>query len=182
KCVPVPCRFDAGAKLSRIASRVEQATHDAYDWQEYFIPELGGELAARATGALIGFEFDERPAAMTAGGVTFSVYEQRACFEWFKLKLSCYLDGGSLVTEFHYDPERFAEAQIKSLAGQFVTLVKSAVRHPEATVSELETLDSLERQRLLFEFNDTARDYPQDRCLHQLFEEQAERTPGNVAV
>src|SRR5208282_1763604 len=35
---------------------------------------------------------------------------------------------------------------------------------------------------LLVEFNDTKTDYPKDKCLHQLFEEQVQRTPDNVAV
>jgi non-ribosomal peptide synthetase component F len=39
-----------------------------------------------------------------------------------------------------------------------------------------------ERHQLLVEWNNTACDYPADRCVHQLFEEQAERTPESVAV
>jgi non-ribosomal peptide synthetase component F len=35
---------------------------------------------------------------------------------------------------------------------------------------------------VLVEFNDTEADYPREKCIHQLFEEQVERTPNNVAV
>jgi non-ribosomal peptide synthetase component F len=34
----------------------------------------------------------------------------------------------------------------------------------------------------LEEWNDTKRDYPSDKCIHQLFEEQVERTPEATAV
>src|SRR6185503_1889411 len=43
-------------------------------------------------------------------------------------------------------------------------------------------LSDSERHRLLVEWNDTKRDYPSERCIHELFEEQAERTPEAVAV
>jgi amino acid adenylation domain-containing protein len=43
-------------------------------------------------------------------------------------------------------------------------------------------LSETERHQLLFEWNDTVVDYPQDKCLHDLFEEQVERTPDAVAV
>ena len=43
-------------------------------------------------------------------------------------------------------------------------------------------LPAAERQQLLVDWNNTAADYPRDKCLHQLFEEQVERTPDAVAV
>ncbi|MBS4162636.1 AMP-binding protein, partial [Klebsiella pneumoniae] len=35
---------------------------------------------------------------------------------------------------------------------------------------------------ILYDFNDTAADYPKDSTIHQLFEEQAKRTPEQIAV
>lgn len=45
-----------------------------------------------------------------------------------------------------------------------------------------QALDKKERRKLLVEWNDTAADYPADRCVHELFEAQAERRPEAVAV
>ncbi len=39
-----------------------------------------------------------------------------------------------------------------------------------------------ERHKILVEWNQTKRDYPRDKCLHQLFEEQVQRTPHAIAV
>ena len=46
----------------------------------------------------------------------------------------------------------------------------------------MEILTGAERQQLLVEFNDTKTDYPKEKCVHQLFEEQVRRTPDNVAI
>ena len=43
-------------------------------------------------------------------------------------------------------------------------------------------LTDIEREQVLVEWNQTAREYPQDQCVHQLFEAQVERTPEAVAV
>ena len=39
-----------------------------------------------------------------------------------------------------------------------------------------------DKQKLLYDFNNTAVDYPRNKCVHELFEEQAERTPDKIAV
>jgi len=43
-------------------------------------------------------------------------------------------------------------------------------------------LSATERHKILVEWNNTQTDYPKDKCIHQLFEEQVERTPNAIAV
>ena len=47
---------------------------------------------------------------------------------------------------------------------------------------EFDLLTETERQQILLEWNDTATDYPREKCIHQLFEEQVELVPDNCAV
>ncbi|MCL2425093.1 MAG: amino acid adenylation domain-containing protein, partial [Oscillospiraceae bacterium] len=47
---------------------------------------------------------------------------------------------------------------------------------------DIEMLSEAERNQLLYDFNDTYADYPREKTIHQLFEEQVEKTPGNVAL
>lgn len=76
-----------------------------------------------------------------------------------------------------YDPET-----IQRMAGHLTCLLQSIVDHPEQSITELNLLTSAEREQLLTEWNATAADYPQDRCIHHLFEEQVLRTPNAVAI
>ena len=39
-----------------------------------------------------------------------------------------------------------------------------------------------EKKKVLYDFNDTYADYPREKTIHQLFEEQVERTPDNIAL
>ena len=53
---------------------------------------------------------------------------------------------------------------------------------PAKAVSALEVLSAAERQQMLYEWNDTAAEFPSDMCVHQLFEEQVKKTPDAIAV
>jgi len=89
---------------------------------------------------------------------------------------------GSLSASIRFNTDLFDEATIVRMAGHFRALLESVVRDPAAAIDDLEILTDAERQQLLVEFNDTKTDYPKDKCIHQLFEEQVQRTPDSVAV
>jgi amino acid adenylation domain-containing protein len=81
-----------------------------------------------------------------------------------------------------YDADLFESATITRQFGHFQTLLKGIVANPKQRISELPILTDAETHRLLVEWNDTARDYPKDKCIHELFEAQVERSPDAVAV
>ena len=89
---------------------------------------------------------------------------------------------GSLSASIRFNTDLFDAATIARMAGHFQTLLESVLRDPAAAIGDVEILTGAERRQLLVEFNDTRTDYPKDKCLHQLFEEQVQRTPDSVAV
>ncbi|NEQ24566.1 MAG: amino acid adenylation domain-containing protein, partial [Microcoleus sp. SIO2G3] len=108
--------------------------------------------------------------------------KQYVCCDRFKLKLSCVRRDKALLAEFHYDSNLFKPKDIERWAGHFQALLESVIANPDAAIGELEILNLSDRQQLLVEFNNTHVDYPKDRCIHHLFEEQAARTPENIAL
>ncbi len=81
-----------------------------------------------------------------------------------------------------YATDLFAPETVERMVGHFQTLLEGIVTNPIGQISQLPLLTEPERQQLLLEWNDTTVDYPIDKCIHQLFEEQAQRTPDAVAV
>ena len=61
-------------------------------------------------------------------------------------------------------------------------LIDALETAPETAARTIDVLPDAERRQLLVEWNATAADYPKDRLLHELFEEQAGRAPEAVAV
>ncbi|MGD2090956.1 MAG: non-ribosomal peptide synthetase, partial [Candidatus Aminicenantes bacterium] len=64
----------------------------------------------------------------------------------------------------------------------FKNAAASAIRSPEKKISEIEIMSEDEKKQVMFDFNDSQADYPSQKSIHGLFEEQAANTPGNVAV
>jgi amino acid adenylation domain-containing protein len=87
-----------------------------------------------------------------------------------------------LTGRLEYSTDLFEAATISRLIGHFQTLLEGIVANPEARLSELPLLTEPERHQLLVEWNDTTAAFPDDRCIHQLFEEQVAHSPESVAV
>ncbi|WP_052707260.1 non-ribosomal peptide synthetase [Streptomyces rubellomurinus] len=82
-----------------------------------------------------------------------------------------------------YSCDLFDRATVQRFADYFVRLLGHAVGEPDAAVSGLRLLTAEERHEQLHRWNDTAvKEETDGSCLHQLFEEQARRTPGATAV
>ena len=90
--------------------------------------------------------------------------------------------GTELSIRVRYNADLFDEETIGRMADQFQMLLEGIVAEPEGRISELPLLRAAERHRIVVEWNATASDYPKDKCIHQLFEEQVERTPDAVAA
>ena len=71
---------------------------------------------------------------------------------------------------------------IERVAAQYRLLLESVVTKPAARIGELEILSYAERQQLLTAFNDTKIDYPNNSCIHHLFEVKADEAPDVVAL
>ncbi|MEH1824947.1 MAG: non-ribosomal peptide synthase/polyketide synthase [Nostoc sp.] len=100
----------------------------------------------------------------------------------FDLTLAMGNTDTGLVGVWEYNTDLFDAGTIERMAGHFVTMLESIVVDPQQRISQLPILTEVEQQKLLIEWNDTQVDYPQDKCIHQLFEEQVQHTPDAVAV
>ncbi len=100
----------------------------------------------------------------------------------FDLSLTMSEKDGTLRGSVNYNTDLFDDSTIERMIGHFQTLLEGIVSNPEWRISELPLLTEAEKVQLLVEWNDTKRDYPSDKCIHQLFEEQVARTPEAVAV
>ncbi len=82
----------------------------------------------------------------------------------------------------HYATDLYCEATINRMISHFKTLLNSIVKSPQKKISELAILTREEKHQLLYEFNDTKVDYPNDKSVVDLFEEQAAKTPDSIAI
>ncbi|MFS0516460.1 amino acid adenylation domain-containing protein [Nostoc sp. UIC 10607] len=184
KYLPIACVLEDNLQISEVINQASKLVNNAYKWQEYFDWEQINFTNKSIKPAFLpfSFEFSEYPEKYSHGGITFSLLKQYVCLDRFKVKLSCIYRDDYLTLDFHYDSSLFNSEVIERLASQFQTLLQSAINEPEVAIGKLEILNHIERQQLLIQFNQTKTDYSPDKCIHYLFEQQADLTPDKIAV
>ncbi|MEG5038375.1 MULTISPECIES: amino acid adenylation domain-containing protein [unclassified Microcoleus] len=182
KYLPLRCPVQDELNFSQVRQQVELNLNEMYNWQEYFSWEEILENEKSSSFWPVCFDFQAEPKNYGNSDVSFSLVRQDACLEPFKLKLSCFRLCNSISAEFQYDSALFAAADIKRLSEHFQALLESTVKNPEVAISQVDILSDRDRLQLLIDFNQTQKDYPKNKCVHQLFEEQAERNPDSIAV
>src|SRR5690606_38237686 len=100
----------------------------------------------------------------------------------FDLTLEVVASNGSLAGTLEYRSDLFDAATMARIGNQYVRLLEAVATEPGESLSALPLLDEAERKQLLVQWNDTASQYPRDRCLPQLIEDQVARTPQLVAA
>jgi amino acid adenylation domain-containing protein len=83
---------------------------------------------------------------------------------------------------FEYNSDLLDRATIRRLVGHFQVLLDGIVANPSKSIEQLPMLTEREQRQLLIEWNNTSTNYPRNKCVHQLFEEQVEQTPDAIAV
>ncbi|AZD29879.1 non-ribosomal peptide synthetase [Pseudomonas chlororaphis] len=100
----------------------------------------------------------------------------------FELKVEVQAAGDSLEIAFEYNKGLYSPSSIERMMRHFLTLLASATAQPRLPVRNLALLADAEQRQLISQWNDTQRDFPAHQTLHQLFQQQVERSPDAVAL
>ncbi|MFE9017888.1 amino acid adenylation domain-containing protein [Streptomyces sp. NPDC007808] len=100
----------------------------------------------------------------------------------YDLMISVHDTGSAVRALVEYPTDLFDATTVDRLLGHFLTTLEAAVERPTEPLSALPLLTEAERRAALDDWNATRAPFPQDACLHQLFEEHADRRPDAAAV
>jgi amino acid adenylation domain-containing protein len=90
--------------------------------------------------------------------------------------------GEAVAGVLEYNSFLYEEATIDKIIFNFIHLVEEVLCDSTLEIPVILMLAGEERKQLLFDFNNTASGYPKDKTIHELFEDQVEKTPGNTAI
>ncbi|WP_439644313.1 condensation domain-containing protein, partial [Acetivibrio straminisolvens] len=100
----------------------------------------------------------------------------------FDITLEAEEEKDGIRFSLEYNTRLFKRETMERLAGHFSKILKEISENPNKEISKIEMLTREEKEQILYDFNDTNKEYPKEKTLSQVFEEQVERTPDNVAV
>jgi non-ribosomal peptide synthetase component F len=180
--------FSGNPRIRELLARVREVALGAYEHQdlpfEKLVEELQPERNLTHT-PLFQVAFAHQNTAnhvLEIAGVLVAPVEKIIETTKFDLHLSVNSAGEGIGATLYYATDLYDDVTIGRLLGHFRVLLEGMVADPDRRVSELPILTEGEEHQLLVEWNDTKRDYPKDNCIHQLFEEQVEKSPDAVAV
>jgi amino acid adenylation domain-containing protein len=100
----------------------------------------------------------------------------------FDLSLVLWDDGCTVRGVLEYATSLFDRSTIERHLVHFQNLLRAMVADPGQCVDRLPFLSEAERSRILETWNDTRTPFPSERCIHELFEDQAAQTPEAIAL
>ncbi len=175
----------------KLFKEVLKATqHDAIEGNDYNYINLAevqalSNLKSNLIDHILVFEnyaIDEKGLEEKESGLGFEVVsvidEERSNYS---LSLTVGL-GEKLKLTIVYDENVYEEGLINNLECHIQNVTKQVIENDDKKLSDIDLISEEERNILLYKFNETTVEYPKDRLIHQLFEEQVVKTPDRVAV
>ena len=172
-----------------LLQRVRDAALGAFEHQDLPFEKLVEELQPERSLSYspifqVMFVLQNAPSkALQLGRLKLGSFGFESLTTRFDLELHVWERADSTLScTFFYNTDLFDAATVKRMITHYRTLLESVVADPGQHIWDLALLTAEEREQLLVEWNHTQTDYPRDKTIHELFEEQVERTPEAIAV
>ncbi|MFD3804526.1 amino acid adenylation domain-containing protein [Streptomyces sp. NPDC058619] len=186
--LPLRIRTGGDPGFAELVRATRRTTLQAYAHQELPFDLIVDALAlprdpSRPPLTSVMFLLDETPdtapglAGLATEPIDFSSHATK-----YDLMISVHDTGTAVRALVEYPTDLFDAPTVDRLLGHFLTTLDGAVSRPELPLSALPLLTDGERRAALDDWNATRAPFPQDACLHQLFEQHADRRPDAPAV
>lgn len=187
-------RPEGGKNFREFLREVGENALSAYENQEYPFEELVGKMNLRRDMSrnplfdvmLVMQNTDEagRIAASRNdnGGIGIRTLGSGVKTAKFDLTVNAVEQEEGIRFELEYCTKLFTEDTVRRMAGHFRKIAEEIADRPDLCLQEISLLSEEEKKQVLYEFNQSAVEFPRNKTIHQLFEEQAERTPENIAI
>ncbi len=184
--LPVRARIDPRAPLSGWLQRLQAEQAEMREYEYSPLTEVQGWSdvpgGVRLFESIFLFENYRKDASLEEVCRTLEVSDVR-WFERHSYSLAAVaIPGPRLSLRLIYATEHFSATAVERVLGHWRVLLEGIVGDPGARLADLSILAPEERRVLVEEWSGTRTDYPRDRCIHELFEEQVRRSPDAIAV
>jgi amino acid adenylation domain-containing protein len=186
--LPLRTTVDVSQSFNSYLKQRQSSVLDAYDHQQFTFGRLVQKLSIPRDSSRIPlvsllFNIDQalQGDKLPFSGLEADFFSNPRVFENFELFINAVEHPNGLTLECQYNTNLFDRETIKTRLAEFETLLSGIVANPEQSIATLPILTAAEQQ-LLTQWNQTEGEFPSHLCIHQLVEEQAQRSPDKVAV
>lgn len=120
--------------------------------------------------------------SMEFGDATIKPYPLKHQSTKFELTVEAFEEQDTITLYFDYCTKLFKNETVEQMTRHFHRILERVANTPNIALWEINILSEAEKKQLLVAFNDTYVEYSDNKCIHELIEEQAKKTPNNIAV
>ncbi|HLP60519.1 MAG TPA: amino acid adenylation domain-containing protein, partial [Candidatus Deferrimicrobium sp.] len=184
--VPLRIQSASNVKLIDIISDIENVLRMRAEFESTPLPDIRGYSTVDGSGSLFdtlvvieNYPLDNRllPENSLLSINSYSMVE----VTHYDLSVGI-MPFNKIEIKFSFKQDLLEKDYLENLAGHFKSIIRNIIENPGTGLSQLEIISIEEKNRILHEFNNTATEYPRDKTIHQLFEEQVSKTPDHIAV
>ena len=174
--------------VKEFLQEVKENSLRAYENQDYQFEDLVEKIQIKRDirrNPLFDVMFvlqNEDSGEMNVPGLSLKPYEFENKISKFDMTLNAVEEGDRIAFNLEYCTKLFKKETIERFVKHYINILREISEKPYQKISEIEMLTAEEKEKILYKFNDTKVKYPKDKTIYELFEEQVEKTPDNVAV
>ncbi len=180
--------FSTTPSFRRFASQLLKTVDDAYKYQlmpfDKLVSELNPDKDMSRTALFdVLFKYEDTPLYIPpVDGLEISVVETNLGWGKYDLDILVQNEGETFSGILVYNSDYYNDSTISRMIQHYMRLLDGILEEPERQISTFSLLTDQEQHQLLVEWNQSQIDYPKDKTIHEIFEEQVARTPNNIAV
>jgi amino acid adenylation domain-containing protein len=180
--------IDSNLSFKDFLSYIKDMCLNNYKYQDYPFDELVDKLKIQrdtSRNPLFDVMFiyqNNGNATADFGDIKTEYFTPDTKISKFDLSLEVIPENDILNLSFEYATALFNKQFIEDLSKHYSNILTSCLDNLNIKISNICMLSEAEKNKILYDFNNTKTDYPKDKTIAELFEEQANKTPNNVAV
>jgi pristinamycin I synthase 3 and 4 len=185
--LPIRVQIDPSWSFAELLTHVSTILSKSLEYQDYPFANILEDIGAHSHAG----EFPITPVLfnMLPNAPSMEVFmpqrlghfkvhtDAKTDWEWYLCRRADRID-----IEIHYKSGLFAPDVIEGIADAYLTLLEHSLRDLQKPVLSQPLLNDTAYRQIVHDWNATAHPYRQDALVHQLFEEQTEKTPDAVAI
>ncbi|MCP5051502.1 MAG: amino acid adenylation domain-containing protein, partial [bacterium] len=188
--VPVRIRLDEAKTFVELLRRVQKDAVECEPHHYYPLAEIQAQSIVKQNLINHLFIFENFPLAEQIEGLEDSTgndsmfnLSRMEVFEQTNYDFNVTISvGNQLTVTFKYNANVYDPDMVDAIKNHFEGLISQIVVVEDMDLCRFTILSEAEKHRLLYEFNDTSAEFPMDKTIQRLFEEQVEKTPHRVAL
>ena len=180
--------IDSNLSFKDFLSYIKDMCLNNYKYQDYPFDELVDKLKIQrdtSRNPLFDVMFiyqNNGNATADFGDIKTEYFTPDTKISKFDLSLEVIPENDILNLSFEYSTALFNKQFIEDLSKHYSNILTSCLDNLNVKISNICMLSEAEKNKILYDFNNTKTDYPKDKTIAELFEEQAKKTPNNTAV